>query len=72
MYMPPQFDAKDRAIAAELMRAHPFANLISNDRRESHAAMYARYSEGSPDEQALAVWMQRLGMKTDAAQVEEH
>lgn len=31
MYLPPQFNAKDRAIAAELMRAHPFASLISND-----------------------------------------
>lgn len=31
MYMPPQFNAKDRAIASELMRAHPFASLISND-----------------------------------------
>ncbi|VTU20654.1 Protease synthase and sporulation protein PAI 2 [Variovorax sp. SRS16] len=31
MYMPPQFDAKDRTLAAELMRSHPFANLISND-----------------------------------------
>ena len=31
MYMPPQFNAKDAAIALELMRAHPFATLISND-----------------------------------------
>jgi len=31
MYLPPQFTAKDRAIAVELMRAHPFASLISND-----------------------------------------
>ncbi|MDM0105617.1 FMN-binding negative transcriptional regulator [Variovorax sp. J22R24] len=31
MYTPPQFNSKDRAIAAELMRAHPFATLISND-----------------------------------------
>jgi transcriptional regulator len=31
MYMPPQFNAKDPAIALELMRAHPFATLISND-----------------------------------------
>ena len=31
MYMPPQFNAKDPAIALELMRAHPFASLISND-----------------------------------------
>ena len=31
MYTPPQFNSTDRAIAAELMRAHPFATLISND-----------------------------------------
>ncbi len=31
MYLPPQFDAKDPAFACELMRAHPFASLISTD-----------------------------------------
>ena len=31
MYMPPQFDSKDPAIAAELMRGNAFASLISND-----------------------------------------
>ena len=31
MYMPPQFNAKDPAVALGLMRDHPFANLISND-----------------------------------------
>jgi transcriptional regulator len=31
MYLPPQFDAKDRAIAIALMRQHPFASLISVD-----------------------------------------
>ncbi|MDB5731758.1 MAG: putative FMN-binding negative transcriptional regulator [Variovorax sp.] len=31
MYLPPQFNAKDRAIAIDLMRAHPFASLVSND-----------------------------------------
>lgn len=31
MYLPPQFNAKDPAIALELMRAHPFASLISTD-----------------------------------------
>jgi len=31
MYLPPQFVAKDPAIALELMRAHPFASLISTD-----------------------------------------
>lgn len=31
MYLPPQFTAKDPAIALELMNAHPFASLISTD-----------------------------------------
>ena len=31
MYMPPQFNVSDRAIAARLMHDHPFATLISND-----------------------------------------
>ena len=31
MYQPPQFRSEDPAIAAELMRAHPFASLISTD-----------------------------------------
>jgi transcriptional regulator len=31
MYLPPQFNAKDQAHARELMRAYPFASLISND-----------------------------------------
>jgi transcriptional regulator len=31
MYEPPQFKSTDRAIAAELMRSHPFASLISSD-----------------------------------------
>ena len=45
---------------------------LNQHRRESHAAMYAQYSAGSPDEQALARWMQRLGMKTEAAPAQEH
>ncbi len=31
MYLPPQFASDDRAIAVELMRAHPFASLITLD-----------------------------------------
>jgi len=31
VYLPPQFKAKDEAHALALMRAHPFANLISVD-----------------------------------------
>lgn len=31
MYQPPQFKSIDRALAADLMRAHPFASLVSID-----------------------------------------
>ena len=31
MYLPPQFDAKDRAHAIALMRSNPFASLVSTD-----------------------------------------
>jgi transcriptional regulator len=31
MYLPPQFNAKDRSHALTLMRSHPFASLISTD-----------------------------------------
>ncbi len=46
---------------------------LNQHRKESHAAMHARYSEGSPDERALAVWMERLGMQVaDPAQIGEN
>jgi transcriptional regulator len=32
------------------------------NRLESHAAMHAAYAQGGEQEQALAQWMQRLGM----------
>lgn len=35
---------------------------LNQHRLESHAAMKAIYAAGSPDEQALAQWMDRLGM----------
>jgi transcriptional regulator len=35
---------------------------LNQHRKESHAAMHAQYSAGSPDERALAGWMKRLGM----------
>lgn len=31
MYLPPQFNSKDSSEAADLMRAYPFASLISVD-----------------------------------------
>ena len=52
MYMPPQFNAKDPAIALALMRAHPFASLISNDDDGlpfvSHLPLVAQQEEGGP------------------------
>lgn len=35
---------------------------LNQHRPESHAAMHAQYGAGTPDERALAEWMQRLGM----------
>jgi transcriptional regulator len=35
---------------------------LNQHRRESHAAMKAVYAAGTPDEQALAGWMDKLGM----------
>lgn len=35
---------------------------LNQHRKEAHAAMHARYGSGTPDERALAAWMQRLGM----------
>lgn len=31
MYLPPQFRSEDRALAARLVRQHPFASLVSTD-----------------------------------------
>lgn len=39
---------------------------LNQHRTESHAAMKAMYAAGTPDEQALAGWMDRLGMETAA------
>jgi transcriptional regulator len=35
---------------------------LNQHRRESHAALHAAYAAGTPDERALAGWMQALGM----------
>jgi transcriptional regulator len=56
MYMPPQFNAKDPAIALELMRSHPFASLVSTDDDGlpyvSHLPLVAEPQEGD----ALVLW----------------
>jgi transcriptional regulator len=38
---------------------------INQHRPESHAALHGMYSTGNDNEQALANWMVRLGLKTD-------
>ena len=35
---------------------------LNQHRKEAHAAMKARYAAGTPNEQALGVWMTRLGL----------
>ena len=35
---------------------------LNQHRKQAHAAMKERYAKGTPNEQALAGWMARLGM----------
>jgi transcriptional regulator len=35
---------------------------LNQHRKEAHASMKAGYSQGTPDERALAQWMERLGL----------
>jgi transcriptional regulator len=42
---------------------------LNQHRPESHVAMHAAYAAGNADEQALAGWMQRLGMVLPTAKV---
>jgi transcriptional regulator len=44
---------------------------LNQHRTEAHAAMKAMYAAGTPDEQALAGWMDRLGMGSAANAREE-
>jgi len=43
---------------------------LNQHRPESHAALHGVYAAGSPDEQALARWMERLGMAAAPAEGE--
>ena len=56
MYMPPQFNAKDRAHGIALMRDYPFASLISNDDAGlpfvTHLPLHLEEGEGD----ALRLW----------------
>jgi transcriptional regulator len=40
---------------------------LNQHRKESHAAMHASYAGGTPDERALAAWMQTLGLAPPSA-----
>lgn len=44
---------------------------INQHRPESHAALHAMYAAGTPDEQALARWMEHLGLKVDSDHQQE-
>jgi transcriptional regulator len=50
MYLPPQFHNKDRSHALALMRAHPFASLISTDDTAlpyvTHLPLHVQQEEG--------------------------
>ena len=52
MYLPPQFNAKDEAHALALMRAHPFASLISVDDEGfpfvTHLPLHLTQQDGQP------------------------
>ena len=44
---------------------------LNQHRPESHVELHARYAGGTPDEQALAGWMRRLGLRVDAMPSQE-
>jgi transcriptional regulator len=52
MYQPPQFKPADPALAAELMRRHPFASLVSTDADGlpyiTHLPLHLEDREGGP------------------------
>ena len=67
-----QWRAMDQELAHKLLKAIVAFELtvngwqcklkINQHRPESHAALHATYAAGTPDERALAAWMQDLGM----------
>ena len=67
-----QWRAMDPELAGKLLQGIAAFELTVTDwqcklklnqhRKEAHAAMHAQYAAGTPDEQALAAWMQRLQM----------
>ncbi len=57
-------DSMLSAIVGFSMRVthHQFKMKLNQHRPEAHEKMHAKYSHGSPAEQGLALWMERLGM----------
>ena len=57
MYQPPQFKSEDFAVASELIQAHPFASLISNDDSQlpyvTHLPMHLQAPGGLDDAMLL-------------------
>ena len=76
-----QWRAMDPELAGKLLQGITAFELTVTDwqckiklnqhRKESHAGMYAAYAAGSPDERALAGWMEELGMAPAAPQAGE-
>jgi transcriptional regulator len=77
MYQPPQFRSTDAAIAAELMRRHPFATLVSTDdqgfpfvthlplhleEREGRFVLLGHCAKPNPHWRHLQAWPQGLAM----------
>jgi transcriptional regulator len=77
MYNPPQFRSDDPAIAADLMRRHPFATLVSTDdqgfpfvthlplhvqEREGRFVLFGHCARPNPHWRHLQAWPQGLAM----------
>ena len=76
-----QWRAMDPELAGKLLKGITAFELqvtdwqcklkLNQHRPESHAALHAAYAAGTPDERALAGWMQTLGMVPNPATKEE-
>ncbi|MDH4479533.1 MAG: FMN-binding negative transcriptional regulator [Rhodoferax sp.] len=62
MYMPAQFDSKDLSVAAQVMRSHPFASLISlDDDGLPFVTHLPLHLESGTDREGLPAWDLLLG-----------
>lgn len=62
-------DAMLSAIVGFSMKVthYQFKMKLNQHRPEAHQQMHAKYSQGNPCEQGLALWMERLGMVTPSS-----